>query len=1466
MSRARKWQCLLFPFLLAAPANPQGIITTVAGGASVFRGDGGPAVSATLGGVYGVAVDPAGNVYTTDRDNSLVVKITREGALTVIAGNGFSGYSGEGLRATGGSLSIPLDLAVDDAGNVFLAENGADRVRKITPDGIITTVAGGGRNLGDNIQATAALLVSPSGIAFDSAGNLYIAEAGQHRVRRVSPNGVITTVAGNASQGFGGDGGPATTANLNAPSTVAVDPTGILFITDTGNNRIRRVNLISSTITTYAGGGTAGFSGDGGPAANALLNAPTGGRFDSSGNLYFADGRGGRIRMISAAERNITTIAGDGSQGFSGDGGPASAAVLNRPGRVAVDALGNVYIADYMNNRVRRIDASGAIRTIAGSGGLRYYGDGGPGRGALLNNPQALALGPDGAVYVADTDNHRIRKLSGGILSTVAGDGVARFSGDGGPAQSASFNGPSGLAFDAAGNLYVADSGNNRLRKIAPDGLISTAAGDGTPTVLKGPAGVAVDAAGAVYIADADNNRVRKLAGGTLTTVAGTGTAGFAGDTQAATAAQLNRPTAVAVDRAGALYIADTDNNRIRRVTPAGVISMVAGDGREGFYGDGVAATATGLWAPAGMLFDGAGNLFIADRRNNRIRLVNPAGQISTVAGRGAAGFSGDGGPAAQAQISFPASIALAGGDLLIADSGNNRIRSIFAAAPTLVTSRDSLSFSSKLNGPPTAEQNVSLGSTAPGIPYSISLQGFWLFTSTPLTGTVPATTQVLVDPDGLAPGTYNGSVTISSPVADPPTRTVAVSVTVDPGAPPKLAGRPDSLSYAYGQGSAATAQILNVSNDGSGLVNFTAAARSASGTWLSVAPASGTANPLVAVPLTVTANPQGLPPGTYTGQITLTPATGDRLDVTVIMTVSAIQQTILLSQTGMTFTAVSGGGGVPSQNFGVLNIGRGVMQWTAAASTLSGGAGWLVVTPASGASDAASLEVPLIDVAINAAGLDPGEYYGRVRVTAGAADNTPQYVTVVLNVLPPGSDPGPIVRPTGLIFTGAAGQPAPGSQSVLISNVSGRPTSFTSGRIPQDPSNWYSQQPVDASVMPDQPTRIVVQPNPSQIKSGIQRGTLTLQFADGTARTVALLLVIGGGGGTGAGRNADGCTPTRLFPVPTSLGSGFSVPASWPVTVEAKVVDDCGSPAVSGSVVATFSNGDPPVTLNSLKDGRWTGTWQARNTRQQQVTINVAAADPALKVSGSAQLAGNLQPNPTPPQLDRVVSSASLVSEAPLAPGGLISIFGAGLADGEMSSGGGALPNELGGTQVVIAGTPAPLLSVSPGRIQAVLPYDIGVNTRYQVLVQQGSKYVTSPPMAVASAQPAIFTSDNSGKGQGLIYTVAADGTQTLAGSAAPAKAGDPILIRCSGLGAVDPLVPAGAIAPDAPSKTVNPVTVTIGGQDAAVTFAGLLPGTAGTYQIQTKVPAGVTPGDETPVVITVAGQPSPAVTIAVR
>ncbi|MEO7651486.1 MAG: hypothetical protein ABIZ80_13555, partial [Bryobacteraceae bacterium] len=374
---------------------------------------------------------------------------------------------------------------------------------------------------------------------------------------------------------------------------------------------------------------------------------------------------------------------------------------------------------------------------------------------------------------------------------------------------------------------------------------------------------------------------------------------------------------------------------------------------------------------------------------------------------------------------------------------------------------------------------------------------------------------------------------------------------------------------------------------------------------------------------------------------------------------------------------------------------------------------------------------------------------------------------------------------------------------------------------------------------------------------------------ADGTARTISMLLVIGPGGAsaTAAREATSGCIPTTLLPLSTSLPPGFAVPSSWPAPIETRVVDDCGNPQSTGSVVVTFSNGDPGVTLTSLKDGRWTGTWRARGSAGPQVTVNMAAADPSRSLRGAAQVAGTVRPGTNTLLFDRVVSAASQAPNVPLAPGSLVSIMGTGLSDSEIQATETPLPTSLGGAKVLVAGVPLPLVSVSPGLVNAVMPYDLAVNTRYQVVVQNGARFASSEPVAVAAAQPAIFSQDRSGSGQGLVYVVDAAGAQTLADSSSPAAAGNQIVIQCTGLGAVDPPVPAGEVVPQEPvSRTVNPVSLTIGGQQAEVSSATLLAGATGIYVIQATVPTGVAAGVTVPVVISVAGQLSPAVNIAVN
>lgn len=332
----------------------------------------------------------------------------------------------------------------------------------------------------------------------------------------------------------------------------------------------------SGTITTIAGTGKSGFSGDGGPAAKARLAGPRDVAVDGQGNVYITDQRNSRVRKVSG--KTITTIAGTGKAGFSGDGGPATAAQLSEPDGIAADAQGNVYIADYGNHRVRKVNPAGVITTIAGTGKQGFSGDGGPASAAQLDYPNGVGVDGRGNVYIADTGNSRVRRVSAsGTITTIAGTGEVRFSGDGGRATSASLFRPTDVAVDGSGNLYIADFLNYRVRKVSPGGTITTIAGNGgrdsfgdggraTAAELI-PTSLALDRQRNVYIGDFHNDRVRKVTpGGTITTIAGTGLRGSRGDNGPATAAQLADPNGVAVDTQGNLYIADYGNQRVRKV------------------------------------------------------------------------------------------------------------------------------------------------------------------------------------------------------------------------------------------------------------------------------------------------------------------------------------------------------------------------------------------------------------------------------------------------------------------------------------------------------------------------------------------------------------------------------------------------------------------------------------------------------------------------------------------------------------------------------------------------------------------------------------------------------------------------------------------------------------------------------------------------------------------------------------
>jgi trimeric autotransporter adhesin len=333
-------------------------------------------------------------------------------------------------------------------------------------------VAGTGSkgNSGDGGLATSAEFYYTRGVAVDASGNIYVVDSWNHRIRMVTKStGIVNTVAGTGSGGYSGDGGLATSLKLYFPTGVAVDASGNIYIADNNNNRIRMVTKSTGIMSTVAGIGSIGYSGDGGPATSAALTFPSGVALDTSGNIYIADNNNNCIRMVTVSTGNISTVAGTGSEGYSGDGGLATSAMFNYPYGVAVDASGNIYISDTRNHRVRMVTKStGIVTTLAGTGSGSYSGDGGVATSVKLYLPSGVAIDASGNIYIADNSNNRVRLLtmSTGIISTVAGSGLDGYRGDGGPATSAAMNHPYGVAVDASGNIYIADNNNNCIRMV----------------------------------------------------------------------------------------------------------------------------------------------------------------------------------------------------------------------------------------------------------------------------------------------------------------------------------------------------------------------------------------------------------------------------------------------------------------------------------------------------------------------------------------------------------------------------------------------------------------------------------------------------------------------------------------------------------------------------------------------------------------------------------------------------------------------------------------------------------------------------------------------------------------------------------------------------------------------------------------------------------------------------------------
>ena len=621
-----------------------GTISTIAGNYRYFYGDGRYPLNAALGPKLAVSVSPTSRVIITDISNVRLRIITADPIITTIAGTGEASYSGDGDLAYTATFSTPTATATDMSGAIYIADRVNQIIRQIRGSTISTYAGtpGTAGNTGDGGPATAATLNNPFGLAIDLSNNLYFTDLSNCAIRRITASGTIERIAGTYTSGYGGDGGAALSANLSTPRGIALDLSNNIYFCDTGNGRVRRIDAISHAIQTIAGNGIQSYGGDGGLAVNASLSTPTGVATDAAGNVYIADTDNQCIRYVNMNTHKITTVAGRPRQaGYGGDTSFATFALLNSPSHIAVDKnSGYYYIADDGNCRIRYVDpAMRIIYSAAGNGSPLYAGDGGNASDAVFGGIASLQRDSGNNLYVVDDVASMIRviNLSTNIINRVAGTGVPGFTGESGLATLARISSPQTIAFDSNANLYFTDRDNQRVRKIT-------------------------------------------FPAGTISTIAGNGEAGYNGDNLSSIFATLSTPTALAIDRAGFLYVGDLNNNRIRRMgtDPYSILTTYAGSGIYGPPINNNSFASTTLASTTSLAVDSNSQVYFTDatthgvwKLNSGTNTIQAMNQISTTGA-----YLGDAGPFSNAYLNTPTGITIdSSGDYVICDQGNSRIR-----------------------------------------------------------------------------------------------------------------------------------------------------------------------------------------------------------------------------------------------------------------------------------------------------------------------------------------------------------------------------------------------------------------------------------------------------------------------------------------------------------------------------------------------------------------------------------------------------------------------------------------------------------------------------------------------------------------------------------------------------------------------------------------------------------------------
>jgi uncharacterized protein (TIGR03437 family) len=888
-----------------------------------------------------------------------------------------------------------------------------------------------------------------------------------------------------------------------------------------------------------------------------------------------------------------------------------------------------------------------------------------------------------------------------------------------------------------------------------------------------------------------------------------------------------------------------------------------------------------------GVVVDKTGNIFFTQRPGQVSQIRAPDSVLVTLAGS-TEGFFGDGGLAALARLSSDEGrLAVdAAGNIYVADLNNGRVRKLTLTVilPVVAISPGTLFFTQVQGSVAVGAQVLNITS-ANSLPFnwtldiSTSAGGSWLNASSrsgSVAGGGTSSVMLMVASSRLGAGTYRSTVTITAAGATNSPQTVEVVLTVTGAAGAAIGLSQQYLNFQGVQGGAnPPPQTLSISNVGSGTLSWSATAETSSGgQWLRISSGLGTAPSSLVISADIT----GLAQGVYQGQVTLRNLTAAETKIiSVVLTVTRTQPILLPTQTGFLFVGIEGSLVIGPQSFAIQNAGQGRMDWQIQVNLPAGG-DWLRVSPTSGISDAAVQAAPTVTLLVDPSKLRAGVSVGLLTITASGALNAPQTAIVLVNMLARGSLPVGTINPLGVIFTAASGASGALTQGIFIASTGGQALQFLARTQTQAGGSWLSVTPEQGVLLSSaESATLQVQANATGLAPGVYFGTVTLSFGTGVTQEVAVALVVSPVATSDAnltydrqpdtwhltpGTSAAACTARRMVIVETKLGNRFSLQAGWPIPMLVQAADDCGMTVTNATVVASFTSGDPPVVFQNLKNGQYTATWVPVTKGSIGVTVRAVASgleDGVFQFSGTLGEASKL------PLVfrDGWVNAASFDRYKPLAPGMIFSLFGSNLAEGRNLASQIPLPKMMGNLKATMGGYEVPLFYADSGQVNAQVPFELapGVAT----LVVTGKDSAGAPgSVTIVNAQPGVFTVSQSGTGQGVVL----DALNNLVDSSHAVKAGEVVVIYATGLGATSPAVATGQAAPAVPplALVTTPVKVTIGGVDATVEFAGLAPGFVGLYQVNARVPAGVAAGNAVALVITQNGVASNTVTIAVK